>query len=294
MPLQHLAPDQAPVEIINSPLSEAGVLGFELGYSAAVPDGLVLWEAQFGDFVNCAQVIIDQFISSGEDKWHRLSGIVLLLPHGFEGQGPEHSSARIERFLSQAAENNIQVVVPSTPANYFHVLRRQVLRPWRKPLIVFTPKSLLRNRDSTLEELATGGFWRVIGDSHTPPATVKRVLLCCGKMYHELAKERETQQRSDVAIVRIEQLYPLREDDLLGALAAYREGTPVQWVQEEPENMGAWRYLQCRFGASLFERFPFSGVYRRASASPATGSHGSHKIEQQRLIERALGGPLEP
>lgn len=322
LPLQHLAPDQAPVEIYNSPLSEAAVLGYEYGYSAAAPDVLVLWEAQFGDFVNCAQVIIDQFITSAEDKWHRLSGLVLLLPHGFEGQGPEHSSGRLERFLELAAEDNIQVVVPSTPASYFHALRRQALRPWRKPLVVFTPKSLLRQRDSTLDELARGGFQRVIPDlllAAEPAAggaapraksrraaagrkaaaagrraagqsKIRRIVLCCGKLYHELAAGRAEQQRADVAIVRLEQLYPLREADLQAALAAYPDGTPVVWVQEEPANMGAWRYLQSQFGATVLERFPFSGVCRPASASPATGSPGSHRIEQRQLIEQALTG----
>ncbi len=288
-PLQHLAPDQGPVEIFNSPLSEAGVMGFEYGYSAACPDGLVLWEAQFGDFVNCAQVIIDQFLTSAEDKWLRLSGLVLLLPHGLEGQGPEHSSARIERFLEVAAENNVQIVVPSTPANYFHVLRRQVVRPWRKPLIVFTPKSLLRNRDSTLDDLAAGGFQHVIPDNEVAAAGVDRIVLSCGKLYHELLRTRTERGLKNVALVRIEQLYPLREHLLAEALSAYRNETPTIWAQEEPENMGAWRYLRYRFGTRLFDRLPLAGVSRRASASPATGSHGSHKIEQQLLINEALG-----
>jgi 2-oxoglutarate dehydrogenase E1 component len=212
-PLLHLAAQQAPVEFYNSPLSETGVLGFEYGYSLDCPDGLTLWEAQFGDFVNAAQVIVDQFIISGEKKWGHLSGLVLLLPHGWEGMGPEHSSARLERFLRLAAEDNIQVANPTTPAQYFHLLRRQALRRWRKPLVVMTPKSLLRHPVcvSSLDELATGCFQRVIPDtSGRAGAAVKRVLLCSGKIYFELAEQREKLKRDDVAIVRVEQLYPLR------------------------------------------------------------------------------------
>jgi len=289
MPWQHLAADQAPVEIRNSPLSETGVLGFDYGYSLDCPDGLVMWEAQFGDFVNGAQVIIDQFIVSGEDKRRRLSGLVMLLPHGFEGQGPEHSSAYIERFLTQAAEDNIQIAQPSTPAQMFHLLRRQALRKWRKPLVMFTPKSLLRHPAavSTLAELASGRFQPVLMDAEVRPATTAKVLLCSGKVYYELAAAREERGRSDVAIVRLEQYYPLDEAALLAALDAYKPGTPVIWVQEEPENMGAWRYLKVRFGERLFDRFPFAGVYRPESASTATGSSASHKHEQQELIEAA-------
>lgn len=286
MPLQHLTADQAPVEIYNSPLSEVGVLGFEYGYSLDWPDGLVAWEAQFGDFLNVAQVIVDQFISSAEDKWHRLSGLVLLLPHGFEGQGPEHSSARLERFLSIAAEDNIQVVYPTTPAQYFHCLRRQVLRPWRKPLVALTPKSLLRHPQcvSPLGDLGTGRFQRVIPDHAAAP--VKRVLLSTGKIYYELADLR----RPEVALVRVEQLYPLADQTLAAALDRYPDGTPVVWVQEEPENMGAWWYMRARFGEKLFGRWPFSAVCRPASASPATGSASSHKLEQKQLLERAYAG----
>ncbi len=288
MPLAHVEAGQAPVEIINSPLSEAGVLAFEYGYSIASPDALVIWEAQFGDFVNAAQVIIDQFLVSAEDKWHRLSGLVLLLPHGFEGQGPEHSHARYERFLELAAEDNIQLVYPSTPAQYFHVLRRQVLRPWRKPLIVLTPKSLLREQISTLDELACGRFQRIIPDPDVDPASARAVLLCSGKVYFELLQARQRRERLDLAIVRIEQLYPLSDELVRQTLRPYADGTPVVWVQEEPENMGAWRYLRGRFGDKLFGRLPLSCVARRASASPATGSPGSHRLEQSRLIERAL------
>jgi 2-oxoglutarate dehydrogenase E1 component len=290
-PLQHLSSEQAAVEIWNSPLSEAGVLGFEYGYSLECPDGLVAWEAQYGDFFNAAQVIVDQLIVSAEDKWRRLSGIVLLLPHGFEGQGPEHSSARIERFLSLAAEYNIQLAQPSTPAQYFHLLRRQVLRRWRKPLVVFTPKSLLRHPAvvSTLEELEAGSFQRVIGDAGTNPRDVRRILLCSGKIYYELVEAREQLGRKDVAIVRLEQFYPLRMELLEAALAPYPDGTTAFWVQEEPMNMGAWYFLRARIGERLLSRFPFAGIYRPESASPATGSLTTHKHEQAVLIRKAYG-----
>ena len=290
--LQHLTPDQAPVDICNSPLSEVGVMGFEYGYSLDYPSGLILWEAQFGDFVNVAQVIIDQFIVSAEEKWKRLSSLVLLLPHGYEGQGPEHSSARLERFLSQCAEDNIQVVQPTTPAQIFHVLRRQVMRPIRKPLIVMTPKSLLRLPEaaSPLSDLAAGTFQRILPDLRPNPQSTKRILLCSGKIYYELAAEREKLQRMDVAILRLEQLYPLRPEHLEAALAAYDSGTPIHWVQEEPENMGAWWYLRIHFGEKLLGRFPFSVVARGESASPATGSHKSHHNEQHKILDQAFAG----
>ncbi len=296
MPLQHVAAGQAPVEICNSPLSETGVLGFEYGYSLDCPDGLVVWEAQFGDFVNVAQPILDQFLVSAEEKWRRLSGLVLLLPHGFEGQGPEHSSARLERFLAQAAEDNIQVVNLTTPAQLFHCLRRQALRPWRKPLIVMSPKSLLRHPKviSNLDDLAAGGFRRILADarrgasSRAKPMT-ERVLLSSGKIYYELEEEREKRRRVGVAILRIEQLYPLGEELLAEALAPFADGTPALWVQEEPENMGAWRHLRLRFGEKLLGRLPFSGVTRPASASPATGSANSHRVEQMEILQRAFG-----
>ena len=285
IPLQHLSPEQAPLEIYNSPLSENGVLGFEYGYSLDVPDGLVIWEAQFGDFANAGQVIIDQFIASGEDKWRRLSGLVMLLPHGFEGSGPEHSSARLERYLQLCAEDNMQVVYPTTPAQMFHLLRRQVLRPWRKPLIVMTPKSLLRHPKavSSLSELATGTFQRVIPDPDADGAT--RVILCSGKVYYDLLAERGDNRGT--AIVRLEQLYPLSERELSAALAPYAADAPVVWVQEEPENMGAWRNLRVQFGTQLLGH-PFSGVYRPASASPATGSGSAHKLEQKDLMRAAF------
>ncbi|MEB2310721.1 MAG: 2-oxoglutarate dehydrogenase E1 component [Sorangiineae bacterium] len=299
MPLAHLSPRQGPLEIHNSPLSEAGVLGFEYGYSLDWPDALVLWEAQFGDFANAAQVIIDQFLSSAEDKWKRLSGLVMLLPHGFEGMGPEHSSARLERFLMLSAEDNMQIAQPSTPAQHFHLLRRQALRPWRKPLIVFTPKSLLRHPHATssLDDCAAGGFERILPDAHATTlearGKIQQILLSSGKVYYDLDKHREDLGRKDVAILRLEQLYPLAEQHLARALEGYRDGTPVVWAQDEPENMGAWRYLRARFGDGLLGRFPFSGAYRPESASPATGSASSHKLEQQALLERAFERPAK-
>jgi 2-oxoglutarate dehydrogenase E1 component len=292
VPLEHVASEQAPVEIYNSPLSEIGVLGFEYGYSLDFPDGLVLWEAQFGDFVNAAQVIIDQFIAGSEDKWHRLSSIVLLLPHGFEGMGPEHSSARLERFLELAAEDNIQIVYPSTPAQYFHCLIRQMLRRWRKPLVVLTPKSLLRHPKSvsTLEECGGDRFRRVIPDLLVDhDQEVDKIILCSGKIYYELEEERSRLGQKNIAIVRLEQLYPLPELEIKNALALYPDAKSVCWVQEEPENMGAWRYLRTRFCNELFGR-SFSGIFRPASASPATGSSASHKREQKQLIQKALSG----
>src|ERR1044071_5099591 len=291
VPLQHLAPHQARVEIFNSPLSETGVLAFEYGYSLDYPDGLILWEAQYGDFWNAAQPIVDQFIASAEQKWQRLSGLVLLLPHGYEGQGPEHSSARLERFLHLTADDNMQIVYPTTPAQYFHCLRRQALRTWRKPLIVMTPKSLLRHPKaiSSLQDCATGKFQRVLGDNQKLPAgEVERIILCTGKIYYELEEYRTKVEKGRVAIIRVEQLYPLRAEVLKSALAGFRSGTPVFWVQEEPINMGAWPWLRVQFGDKLLDRFPFAGIARSASASPATGSHRRHTQEQKDLLDRAF------
>ncbi len=292
VPLRHLSPDQGRIDIFNSPLSEVGVLGFEYGYSLDSPRSTVIWEAQFGDFCNVAQVIVDQFIASAEDKWRRLSALVLLLPHGYEGQGPEHSSARLERFLTLASDDNIQVVYPSTPAQYFHALRRQVRRPWRKPLVVMTPKSLLRHPEvvSPLADFANGVFQAVLPDVLARPASqVNRVLLCSGKIFYELKKRRAELDRAEVAIVRLEQLYPLRLAELEKQLSVYAPGTPVVWVQEEPENMGAWRFLRVQFGERLFGKYPFSGVFRAASPSPATGSHIYHKKEQDLILAEAFG-----
>jgi 2-oxoglutarate dehydrogenase E1 component len=290
--LQLLAEDQAPVEIINSPLCETGDLGFEYGYSLDFPEALVAWEAQFGDFANAGQVIIDQFLAGAADRWRRLSGLILLLPHGLEGMGPEHSSARLERFLSLAARDNLQIVYPSTPAQYFHCLRRQVLRRWRKPLVVLTPKSLLRHPSavSSLDELAEGGFRRVLADQR--PATgakTSRILLCSGKVYYDLIEFREREKRNDVAIIRVEQFYPLSDDLLRAALEPYPDGTPTCWVQEEPRNMGASAYWTVRFGDRLFDRLPLAYITRPESASPATGSKAVHKREQHDLMKRAFG-----
>jgi 2-oxoglutarate dehydrogenase E1 component len=289
-PFQHLAPDQAPFDVYNSPLSEAGVVGFEYGYSVGAPHSLTIWEAQFGDFSNVAQVYFDQFIASAEDKWKRLTGLVLLLPHGLEGTGPEHASGRIERFLTLAADDNIQIAQPTTPANFFHLLRRQVLRPWRKPLVVYTPKSMLRHPEavSPLKDLAEGAFQRFIADNEVNPAEARRVLLCSGKIYYDLLAKRRDSGRRDVAIIRLEQLYPLRTQHWEAALSPYDEEIDVVWVQEEPENSGAWRWLRAQHCPKLIGRFPLRGVTRPASASPATGSHNAHKIEQERLVNAAF------
>ncbi len=287
--------------VLNSPLSEMAVLGFEYGYSLDTPDGLILWEAQFGDFVNCAQVIIDQFITSAEDKWNRLSGLVMLLPHGFEGQGPEHSSARLERFLTQCAEDNIQVVHPSTPAQYFHVLRRQLKRPYRKPLIVLTPKSLLRLPacSSRLEAFSYDRFKRVIQDrggtanddgssQSVPPAGVKRALLCSGKIYYELFDRRAELERHDIAILRLEQYYPFPGHLIEKELSPYQNLKELVWVQEEPENMGAWNFLKLRKDDPPLSQYNFRAITRSASASPATGSRAAHLIEQEAILTAAF------
>ncbi len=281
---------QAKVDIVNSPLCETGTLGFEYGYSLDYPEALVAWEAQYGDFVNAAQVIIDQFITSAEDKWRRLSGVVMLLPHAFEGKGPEHSSARLERFLFEAAEDNIQIVNPSTPAQYFHVLRRQVMRSWRKPLVVLTPKSLLRHPSVTspMADLTTGRFRRILADTRQNPVETSGVLLSSGKMYFDLIEAREKQKRNDVAILRVEQFYPLRDEVLANALIPYSTQTPVIWVQEEPENMGAWAYWKHRYCHRFLDRYPLSFVARTPSASPATGSGAAHNREHDELITRAF------
>ncbi|RYG62496.1 2-oxoglutarate dehydrogenase E1 component, partial [bacterium] len=290
-PLLNVSNEQARVEIHNSPLSEIGVLGFEYGYSLDFLGGLCIWEAQFGDFWNTAQVIVDQFIVSAEDKWQHLSGLTMLLPHGYEGAGPEHSSARMERFLMMSAEDNIQVCYPTTPAQMFHLMRRQVLRKWRKPLIVMSPKSLLRHLEciSSLEDLAEGTFQRILPDAggRTGDAVTK-VLLCTGKIYYELDKEREARGANDVAILRVEQLYPLAQYELEAALQSYAPGTKVVWVQEEPENMGAWRHFEYAYRKFMNEKFDFSSSTRPASASPATGSASSHRKEQQHLIDEAF------
>ena len=293
----HLSESQGRLEIFDSPLSEAGVVGFEWGYSLDTPDALNIWEAQFGDFANTAQVIIDQFLSSSEDKWHRLSGLVLALPHGFEGQGPEHSSARLERFLLLCAEDNMQVVNLTTPAQLFHVIRRQVVRKWRKPLIIMTPKSLLRHKRviSTLDQLATGRFERILPDQPmdgkskpNDPTKVSRVILCSGKVYYDLFQEREERGAEDVAILRLEQLYPLHDEELREALAPYPDGAELIWAQEEPWNMGAWYFIRARMPEVVHDRLPLRCVARPESASPATGSSAAHKLEQKMLMDEVF------
>jgi 2-oxoglutarate dehydrogenase E1 component len=293
IPLGHLREGQGKVSVYNSLLSEAAALGFEFGYSLEQPDALVIWEAQFGDFVNGAQVLIDQFLSSSEVKWNRLSGLVMLLPHGMEGQGPEHSSARLERFLELSVEDNWKVVNLSTPAQIFHALRAQVNAPWRKPLVVMSPKSLLRNPAavSTLDELTGGHFRPILPDPvDLDPAAVRRVLLCSGKVYYDLAEARAAQGRRDVALVRVEQLYPLRPGEVRSALAMYPAGAQVLWVQEEPRNMGAWPYIRDPLAESIrgFDART-SLVARPPSPSPASGSATRHKLVQQALVQEALG-----
>ncbi|MGE5755407.1 MAG: 2-oxoglutarate dehydrogenase E1 component, partial [Planctomycetaceae bacterium] len=253
---------------------------------------LILWEAQFGDFANGAQVIIDQFIAPAESKWGRASGLVMLLPHGYDGQGPEHSSARLERFLSLCAEENIQVAVPTTPAQYFHLLRRQVRRDFRKPLVVMTPKSLLRHKMavSPVDQFVSGRFHEVLGDP-ADPERVRRVLVCSGKVYYDLvAKREEVGKAREVAVVRIEQLYPWHADAITAALSRYRAAREWVWVQEESQNMGAWTFVAPRLQELM--DFPFQYVGRDASASPATGSHAVHEREQAELVEAAIGAAL--
>jgi 2-oxoglutarate dehydrogenase E1 component len=291
VPLQHVSSEQARCDIYNSTLSEASVLGFEYGYSRDYPEALVLWEAQFGDFVNVAQAVIDQFISAGEDKWKLLSGVVLLLPHGYEGQGPEHSSARIERFLQLAARDNFQICQPSNAAQYFHLLRRQALRHWRKPLIVFTPKSMLRHPDasSSIEDFAQPHFLNVLPDTEVHQA--KRILLCTGKIGHELRDERKKRKDSSTAIVFLEQMYPFPEAELIAELERHSSARDIVWVQEEPANMGAMFYVLPRLRHIAGER-PVLSVKRSASASPSTGSAKAHEMEQNTLLTLAftIGG----
>jgi 2-oxoglutarate dehydrogenase E1 component len=288
VPLAHVSENQGRFEVYNSMLSEAAVMGFEYGYSRDYPETLVLWEAQFGDFANGAQIIIDQFVAAGEAKWNLLSGLVLLLPHGYEGQGPEHSSARIERYLHLAAGDNMQICQPSTAAQYFHLLRRQALRKWRKPLIVFTPKSMLRHPDasSQLADLAAPRFLNVIPDnSVTAP---RRLLVCTGKIGHNLRVEREKRKDTSVAILFLEQIYPWPEEEMQAALDQHPEATEIVWVQEEPGNMGALFHVLPHLRRMAGDRAVLS-VKRSASSSPATGSAKAHEMEEKTLIDLALG-----
>lgn len=287
VPLQHVSEEQARCEIYNSPLSEPGVIGFEYGYSRDYPEALVLWEAQFGDFANVGQAVIDQFVSAGEDKWGLLSGLVLLLPHGYEGQGPEHSSARIERFLQLAARDNLQVCQPSTAAQYFHLLRRQALRHWRKPLVVLTPKSMLRHPDasSPIGDFRSGRFHNVIADSEISDAT--RLLICTGKIGHELRAERKKRKASSTSVIFMDQLYPFPEKELSEALAQHPNARDIVWVQEEPANMGALFYMLPRLRHIAGRRSVLS-IKRSASASPSTGSAKAHEVEQKTLLSLAF------
>jgi len=293
IPLAQLNNETAKFEIYNSHLSEYGVLGFEYGYALANPMALTIWEAQFGDFVNGAQIVIDQFITSAETKWQRSNGLVMLLPHGFEGQGPEHSSGRIERFMEACADDNIQVVNCTTPANFFHVLRRQLKRDFRKPLVVFTPKSLLRSAQcvSKLEEFTDGKFNEVIDDNFVKAADVKRVLFCSGKVYYDLLEKQQTDKRKDVAVVRLEQLYPMPYDQLEAIQSKYKKATEFVWVQEEPENMGAWPYISRKFRNSSFN---FDLISRKESSSTATGYAKQHIAQQLYIVASAFESKAGP
>lgn len=293
VPLQHTADYQAKFTVIDSVLSEEAVLAFEYGYATAEPNTLVIWEAQFGDFVNGAQVVIDQFISSGEQKWQRLCGLVMFLPHGLEGQGPEHSSARLERFVQLAAQENMHICVPSTPAQTFHMLRRQMLRKYRKPLIVFTPKSLLRHplAVNDLEDFTQGQFEVVLDDQDITDVAAKeavtRVILCSGKVYYDLLDERRKQGLVDVAIVRLEQLYPFPSQELVDVMEYYPNAKRLIWCQEEPVNQGAWNGIKHRFEA--YDYIEVVCVSRPAMAAPAVGSLYMHQRQQQALVREALG-----
>ncbi|SON49246.1 2-oxoglutarate dehydrogenase E1 component [Vibrio tapetis] len=291
VPLTNIHDKQGPFQVYDSVLSEAAVLAFEYGYATTEPGGLTLWEAQFGDFANGAQVVIDQFISSGEQKWARLCGLTMLLPHGYEGQGPEHSSARLERYLQLCAEQNMQVVVPSTPAQVYHMLRRQVVRPMRRPLIVMSPKSLLRHPlcTSTLEDLSQGTFLPAIPEvDELDAAKVKRVVFCAGKVYYDLLEQRRNNEQDDVAIVRIEQLYPFPKDDVEAAIAQYSNVQDFVWCQEEPQNQGAWYSSQHNFRAAIPAGTDLKYAGRPASASPAVGYMSVHLKQQKALVNDAL------
>lgn len=291
IPLSHLSEKQAQINLVDSLLSEEAVLAFEYGYATAEPNFLVIWEAQFGDFANGAQVVIDQFISSGEQKWGRLCGLVMLLPHGYEGQGPEHSSARLERYLQLCAQDNMQVCVPTTPAQIFHLLRRQMLRPYRKPLIVMSPKSVLRHplAISTLEELTKGEFQLIIPEvDDIAPAKVKRIIFCTGKIYYELLAQRRSSQLNNIAIIRIEQLYPFSREGCQKIFATYSNAKEAIWCQEEPQNQGAWMSIYPYLSTLLGRGQTLHYIGRPASASPAVGYHSVHEKEQEELVARSL------
>ncbi|ASJ97082.1 MULTISPECIES: 2-oxoglutarate dehydrogenase E1 component [Shewanella] len=291
LPLRQLSDMQGPIDISDSVLSEASVLAFEYGYATAEPGGLTIWEAQFGDFANCAQVVIDQFLSSGEQKWGRLCGLTMLLPHGYEGQGPEHSSARLERFLQLCANHNMQVCVPSTPAQVYHMLRRQVVRPMRRPLVVMSPKSLLRHplAVSTMEELAEGTFQNVIGEiDELDSSKVDRVVFCSGKVYFELLEKRRKENQTNIALIRVEQLYPFPHEDMAQILAQYQHVKDFVWCQEEPQNQGAWYCSQHHFWSAIPAGAQLTYAGREASAAPACGYPALHAQQQESLINSAL------
>jgi 2-oxoglutarate dehydrogenase E1 component len=291
IPLQNVADNQAPFVVIDSILSEEAVLGYEYGYASNDPNTLVIWEAQFGDFANGAQVVIDQFIASGEVKWGRVNGITLMLPHGYEGQGPEHSSARVERFMQLAADANMQIVQPTTASQIFHVLRRQMVRDLRKPLVIFTPKSLLRNKDATspLSEFTKGGFQTVIPESKDLKADkVKRVIACSGKVYYDLVKQREAKGADDVAIIRVEQLYPFPHKAFAAEIKKYPKATEIVWCQDEPQNQGAWFFIQHNIHENMLSGQKLGYAGRAASASPAVGYSHLHQDQQKALLEAAF------
>jgi 2-oxoglutarate dehydrogenase E1 component len=292
IPLQNVADGQAPFVVIDSILSEEAVLGFEYGYAAAEPNTLTIWEAQFGDFVNGAQVVIDQFIASGEVKWGRSNGLTMMLPHGYEGQGPEHSSARLERFMQLAADNNMQIVQPTTAAQIFHVLRRQMLRMFRKPLVIMTPKSLLRAKDATspLTDFTKGEFRTVIGehDDSVVADKVKRLIVCSGKVYYDLVRKREEKKSHDVAIIRVEQLYPFPHKAFAAELKKYPNATDIVWCQDEPQNQGAWFFVQHYVHENMLEGQKLGYAGRPASASPACGYAHLHQEQQKALLDQAF------
>jgi 2-oxoglutarate dehydrogenase E1 component len=294
LPLRELVQDKKDVAIIDSLLSEEAVMAFEYGYATADPMTLDIWEAQFGDFANGAQVVIDQFLSSGEAKWGRLCGLALFLPHGYEGQGPEHSSARLERFLQLCALDNMIVCAPTTPAQDFHMIRRQMLMATRKPLVVMTPKSLLRHKlaVSTLDELANGEFQQLIPDTTASAKKVKRVVLCAGKVYYDLVEEAQKRGITDVALVRVEQLYPFPRPQLVAELKRHAPALEVIWCQEEPQNQGAWYQIQHHLRACLQGKQALQYAGRPRSPSPAAGHLAEHVAEQAQLVEDALVNPL--
>ena len=295
VPLQSISDPDA-FSIYNSLLSEEAVLAFEYGYATTTPDVLVIWEAQFGDFANGAQVVIDQFLSSGGSKWSRLCGLVVLLPHGYEGQGPEHSSARLERYLQLCAEDNMQVCVPTTPAQIFHLLRRQAIRPVRIPLVVLTPKSLLRHKlsSSSIDEFTTGTFRHVLDDiDPLVPDEITRIVLCSGKVFYDLLETRRRREVRNVALIRIEQLYPFPEEELVDVIASFKKLSKIVWCQEEPKNQGAWYIIKHRLEEAIEQARPelepdYAG--RRRFAAPAGGNLARHKVRQAQLVHDALYG----